>query len=350
MKKIYTIIAAVAVTIAASAQSKSGIHSGLSKPTNQSIKMLPIHDSRAIGDTLMWFPYPGILLANSADLAAFAVVEEDIDGLPVNNVGYDPDWGVYYSTDSSLNSLGNPTSNNWYHPWEVPAPAGTDTSFYWHATSWFNPAGQANNWLMMGPVTLPAGATLKWTDRTNPAYRDGYKVFISTTVSPTMTFSDFTGAPIYTKTDSYPSATYTTDTTWVERSVGIPAMYAAQPIYIAFQHDANDMDVLYLDEFTVVESTAGVQEFVSGAKLFQNMPNPTNGVSTINYELEKNAQVAFNVYDVTGKVVATENMGEQNSGAHSLNYNSNSLSAGVYYYSLTVNNATTAAMKMVVIK
>jgi flagellar hook assembly protein FlgD len=66
--------------------------------------------------------------------------------------------------------------------------------------------------------------------------------------------------------------------------------------------------------------------------------------------LEKNAQVALNVYDVTGKVVSTQNMGEQNSGTHSVNFNTEALTAGVYYYSLTVNSTATAAMKMVIIK
>ena len=113
------------------------------------------------------------------------------------------------------------------------------------------------------------------------------------------------------------------------------------------------MDVLRLDEITVVEcSTSGIAEnsFVNGAKLFQNMPNPTNGISTITYELEKNAQVALNVFDVTGKVVSTENVGSQNSGVHNVKFNSANLSAGVYYYSLTVNNVASASMKMVVIK
>ncbi len=349
MKKIYLLIAAVAVVFSANAQNKIGGMSS-SNERSSSIKVKPIPVSRAIGDTLMWYPTPGILLANSADLAAFTVVEEDIDGLNPNNAGTDMDWGVYYSTDSSLNSVGNPTSNNWYHPWEVPAPAGTDSSFYWHATSWFSPLGQADNWLIMGPVTLPAGATLKWTDRTNPAFRDGYKVFISTTVSSPMTFSDFSGAAIYTKTDAYPSPTYTTDTTWVQRTAAIPAMYNAQTIYIAFQHNANDMDVLYLDEFLVVETAASVSEFVNGAKLFQNTPNPANANTTITYELEKNAAVSFNVYDVTGKIVATQTIGEQGSGMHNINFNTENLAAGIYHYSLVIDNVATSAMKMVVIK
>ena len=101
----------------------------------------------------------------------------------------------------------------------------------------------------------------------------------------------------------------------------------------------------------VVSPFAGISESnIEGVSVSQNMPNPTNGVSVINFELAKNAMVALNVYDVTGKIVATQNIGEQNAGSHSVNFNAANLSAGLYYYSLTVNNAKTSAMKMVVIK
>ena len=121
-------------------------------------------------------------------------------------------------------------------------------------------------------------------------------------------------------------------------------------MYIAGNDTAFDIDVLYLDEILLTEFATGVSEFTNGAKLNQNMPNPSNGMTSISYELEKNASVALNVFDVTGKVVSTENIGDQASGNHSVKFNTNNLSAGVYYYSLTVNSLTTAAMKMVVIK
>ena len=110
------------------------------------------------------------------------------------------------------------------------------------------------------------------------------------------------------------------------------------------------MDVLYLDEFLVVESSAGVSEFSNGAKLFQNMPNPANNMTSIKYELEHNATVAVNIYDVTGKLMSSRDMGEQSAGTYEMDYSLENLAAGVYYYSLTVDNTASAAMKMVVIK
>jgi hypothetical protein len=359
MKKLYTLIAAVAVVLSANAQNKafSGQNSG--HPYNAAIKVhaLPANGDRAIGDTLMWFPSPGVYLVNTTDQANFAIGNEDNDPGTPNNAGTGEvdDWGLYFSTNNDMTGT-DPTNDNFYHPWENPLLAGgTDSTFFWHATSWFNPAGQADNWLSFGPITLPAGATLSWTDRTNPAYRDGYKVFVTTTIgSTTPSLVDFVDPAIYTKLDSgtptTPSATYATDTTWVVRSVGIPAAYSGQPIYVAFEHNANDEDVLYLDEFLLVESTAGVEEFTNGAHLFQNMPNPAADFTSIQYKLEHNAAVVMNVYDVTGKLISSRDMGDQAAGTYAVNYSTENLAAGVYYYSLSVDKNTTAAMKMVVMK
>ena len=220
MKKLYTLIAAVAVVVSANAQNKAFSGQNAGQPSNASLKIhaLPANADRAIGDTLMWFPSPGVYLVNTADQAAFAIGNEDNDGLPPNNAGESMDWGLYYSDDNSM-AGSVPTASNYYHPWENPIMSGgTDSTFFWHATSWFNPAGQADNWFSFGPITLPAGATLSWTDRTNPAYRDGYKVYMIDFIGGAApSFVDFTGSAVYTKTDAYPSPTYTTDSTWVTR-------------------------------------------------------------------------------------------------------------------------------------
>ncbi len=349
MKKIYTLITATVVVFAANAQDKS-LSLRVPAKNVHSITLNPNILPMAIGDTLMYMPLPGTYV-NPTDNAAFNVQTEDIDGLPTNNVGADVDWGALYSIDSSLNGSGNPTNDNFFHSWETP---GVDTPTFWHATSWFSPLGTANNWLIFGPITLTTGGIVMWFDRTNPGYRDGYKLFATTTTSSPATFSDFTGSAFYTKTDASPSPTKATDTTWVLRTAVIPPMYEAQSIYLAFQHNANDMDVLYLDEITVVESALGVSVsknvFMNGVKLGQNSPNPFSNISVITYELEKSASVALSVYDVTGKKVAEQNEGNQNKGQHTINVNAENLPAGVYYYSLTVGKHATSTMKMVVIK
>lgn len=359
MKKIYTLIAATAIVFTANAQERGSISTTTSSHLYggaNKVTVIPSSGSRALGDTLMYMPLPGTNV-NATDAAGFTIVTEDNDGLTTYNAGYAMSYGVYYSTDSSIYGMNcatcsTPHGANYYHPWETPAPAGNDTAFFWSGTSWFNPAGMADNWLEFGPITIPAsGATLKWFDRFN-RYRDGYEVFVTNAFSSPLSFVDFTSAPIYSLSDSpFPSATYITDTTWLLKSANVPVAFNGQQVTFGFHHNANDMDVIRLDEILVVEAALlEVSEFANGAKLFQNTPNPASANTTITYELENNASVSLNVYDVTGKLVANEVASQQGAGIHNITISTENLAAGVYHYSLTVNNAISSAMKMVVIK
>jgi len=350
MKKSYTmIIAALAVVFSANAQNRGESTPSHVKNSTTGLYQMPANASRATGDTLMWMQLPGYYI-NPTDATAFEIVSEDIDMLTTNNPGVPMDFGVVYSTDSSMTGI-DPTQDNFYHPWELPAPLGNDTAFFWWATSWFSPVGVADNWLEFGPITIPAGgASLKWFDRTN-RYRDGYEVLITSAFSSPLDFTQFTGTPIFTETDdAFPSATYAVDTTWEAQSVQIPASFNGMQVAIAFHHNANDMDVLYLDEIRVIEGPMSVAEFENGVKVHQNMPNPTSGSSVITYELENSGKVALNVYDVAGKLIDRQDAGTQSGGVHNFTFDAENLAAGVYYYSLSLDNNTTAAKKMVVIK
>ncbi|MES2285791.1 MAG: T9SS type A sorting domain-containing protein [Bacteroidota bacterium] len=100
-----------------------------------------------------------------------------------------------------------------------------------------------------------------------------------------------------------------------------------------------------------VDEILGINDISeNGITVKQNMPNPFSNNSSINYELDHNAAVTLNVYDVTGKKVLVQTEGNQNIGRHTINVNANDLPAGVYYYSLNVGKHTTSTMKMVVIK
>lgn len=345
MKTIYSFIFILLLGLTVTAQTRLQ-GTGPSAVHVSSTQIQIISDaSRAAGDTLMYMPLDAVFV-NPTDSAAFNIVTEDIDGYTTVNAGVPVDFGVVYSTNSDTSASGVPTGDNFYHPWEMP---GVDSSFFWYATSWFNPAGQADNWLMFGPITIPAaGAVLSWYERCNPAYRDGYKVLATTTPSVIVTNTDFIDPPFYTRTDAYPSPTYATDTTWVLKSVAIPASYNSMPIYIGYHHDANDMDVLYIDEIKVTEAPLGIADHESNATILsQNTPNPSNDVTSIAYYLSKPANVSFNVYDLTGRVVLSSNQGYQSSGAHNYVLNTRLLDSGIYFYTLTAGDVTTTKRMVV---
>jgi len=79
-------------------------------------------------------------------------------------------------------------------------------------------------------------------------------------------------------------------------------------------------------------------EFFQGIKLGQSQPNPAGAETTIQYELQNNANVTFEMYDVLGKKVLSMNEGAQHKGKHSINLTPEKHASGTYYYSLKADN------------
>jgi CubicO group peptidase (beta-lactamase class C family) len=82
----------------------------------------------------------------------------------------------------------------------------------------------------------------------------------------------------------------------------------------------------------------------TGAVLYQNAPNPFNPATTISFELSRPARVELEVYDVTGRLVATLLDGELPRGVHEVWWNATdpglpAASSGVYLYRMDARSA-----------
>jgi hypothetical protein len=111
----------------------------------------------------------------------------------------------------------------------------------------------------------------------------------------------------------------------------------------------------YIQNFSVIAqvttTAVGIKEYtMNGVNLGQNQPNPTNGNTTIFYELTQNSSnVAIDITDITGKKVASIAKGKQAPGKYSVDFDTNQLDAGIYFYTLKSDNAQ-ITRKMNVIK
>ena len=83
--------------------------------------------------------------------------------------------------------------------------------------------------------------------------------------------------------------------------------------------------------------------------LNQNYPNPFNPSTNISFSLDKTGMTTLTVYNMLGQRVATIINKQLSAGSHSVTFNANSLSSGLYIYKLDANGRT-FTRKMMLIK
>ncbi|MBA8888621.1 hypothetical protein FHW12_002854 [Dokdonella fugitiva] len=131
--------------------------------------------------------------------------------------------------------------------WEVREDFGHDvTQCAAFSTSWYSPAGQADDWTWSPAVALTGGATLSWRAIAyDPDYRDGYEVRVKTGAVPTQA-NQATSDVVF--------STPAEETAWTDHSLSL-ASYAGQTVYIGFRNNSNDKFLLVIDDVHVIDDT-----------------------------------------------------------------------------------------------
>ncbi len=69
-------------------------------------------------------------------------------------------------------------------------------------------------------------------------------------------------------------------------------------------------------------------------QLSQNYPNPFNPETRINYSIAKSGHVKIMIYNMLGKKILTLVDEQKTAGEHSVNFNAENMSSGIYFYRL----------------
>ncbi|MEO8514622.1 MAG: T9SS type A sorting domain-containing protein, partial [Ignavibacteria bacterium] len=134
----------------------------------------------------------------------------------------------------------------------------------------------------------------------------------------------------------------------------------ATPLYsINFASNSNTTGYAVGNNGVILRTTNGGGSFVginnSGTEipdnysLGQNYPNPFNPVTAINFGLPKSENVKLTIYNIQGMEVEILSNGYKSAGNHSVIFNAENYSSGIYFYKLTAGEFS-ETKKMSIIK
>ena len=83
--------------------------------------------------------------------------------------------------------------------------------------------------------------------------------------------------------------------------------------------------------------------------LYQNYPNPFNPTTTISWQQPTDGKVKLKIYDLLGNELFTAVDEEFQAGLHSIEYDASTLTSGIYFYKITIENYI-QTRKMVLLK
>lgn len=125
-----------------------------------------------------------------------------------------------------------------------------------NSTSWYSPAGTADDWMILPAITVGKHAQLTWVAQAPDfVYPDGYEVYIgNSSIVDSLIFNP----PVFSI-----AAENAIDT---DRSISLSA-YAYETIYIAFRNNSFDKFVLTIDDIMVFETPDNDVGIVDGGFL-----------------------------------------------------------------------------------
>jgi photosystem II stability/assembly factor-like uncharacterized protein len=100
------------------------------------------------------------------------------------------------------------------------------------------------------------------------------------------------------------------------------------------------------------DSTVGIKNkpiAILHYSLSQNYPNPFNPNTQINYSVKDKGLVKIDIYDILGRKVESLVNEEKQPGNYSITFNAKSITSGVYFYKLEINDYV-SVKKMVFLK
>lgn len=187
------------------------------------------------------------ILAAGSHAVQGQAFSEDFDGIGGSTAGgagtysYPAGW-LKFNVDNRTPATAVSYVNEAWERREDFANNVADSAIF--STSWYSPAGAADDWTWTPAIACPSNAVLNWNAITyDPSYPDGYQVRIKTGAAPTQA-NQATSATLF--------SIVAENTTWTARTQSLSA-YAGQTIYVGFRNNSTDEFLLLIDDVVVVQ-------------------------------------------------------------------------------------------------
>ena len=176
--------------------------------------------------------FVGLAFVASAALNAQPIFSEDFNGAtPLSN------WTLINNDGLTPHPNVNVITNAWV------VLTGTGGDNFAASTSWYSPAGTADDYMISPAITLTSNNYLFYDEAAPDAnFADDYEVRISTT---TPTIAGLNANPVLYTTATPPQ-------TFSNRQIDLSA-YAGQTVYLAWRNKANDEYLMFIDNIEVKE-------------------------------------------------------------------------------------------------
>jgi len=192
---------------------------------------------------------------------------------------------------------------------------------------------QNNGWVVGGgnepKILKTTDGGITWVEKICPKYADLYKV-------------KFVNSSLGWIVGSYGTILQTVDggENWEIQGSGLTSNYLND----IDMYDSLKGAICGFGDNILVTNNGGITEVVryepslNDYKLFDNYPNPFNPTTKINFTIPKSEIVTLKVYDILGKEVRTLLNEYKNAGTSEIEFYSNGLASGIYFYRIVSGN------------
>lgn len=120
---------------------------------------------------------------------------------------------------------------------------------------------------------------------------------------------------------------------------------------VAFVQNDNNKEVMNVGKgnTTIIGVNTVNSEVPSAFALSQNYPNPFNPVTNINFSIPKSSFITLKVFDMLSREVSSLVNEQMTAGNYKVDWNANSSSSGIYFYTITAGDYK-ETKKMMLIK